>query len=69
MNLKQMLKDGLAAAVVTQRPKKFRIKKYPKQKPLLDNPEWEYRNSASTNVLETMKRQGWTPPSERKEKA
>ena len=30
----------------------------------IDNINWQYTPSAKTNVLETLKKLGWTPPSE-----
>jgi hypothetical protein len=33
----------------------------------LMDPRFVYRNSASTNVLETFRRWGWTPPSEQRQ--
>ena len=33
----------------------------------LMDPRFVYRNSASTNVLETFRKWGWTPPSEQRQ--
>ena len=32
----------------------------------LDDPKFKYINALETNVLETLKRHGWVPPSEAK---
>jgi hypothetical protein len=73
MNLDQII-EALTIEALTSPPlrktmPKIKAKKYPKGKALLDDPNWKYYDSMNTNVLETFKRHGWTPPSERKGKA